>query len=60
MSFDDVMQPRRTVSEEEKPAISELFTDVYDKPTKRLIQQQKELEEHLKTYGQHYPTSKYE
>lgn len=32
----------------------ELFTDVYDKPTANLIEQQKELMEHLEKYGEHY------
>lgn len=33
-----------------KPAIAELFTDVYDKPTPRLLEQQQEMLDHIKKY----------
>lgn len=32
----------------------ELFTDVYDQPTQNLIEQQKELNEHLQKFGDYY------
>jgi len=38
-----------------KPPISELFTDVYDKMTPNLIEQQNEMLEHIKKYPDEYP-----
>ncbi|KAK5580355.1 hypothetical protein RB653_000371 [Dictyostelium firmibasis] len=42
-----------------KPSINEIFTDVYDKPTPALIEQQKELIEHLKLYPDEYPLNQF-
>ncbi|EGG20376.1 3-methyl-2-oxobutanoate dehydrogenase [Cavenderia fasciculata] len=44
---------------QKKPAISELFTDVYDVPTKNLLEQKAELFEHLKLYPDEYPIDQY-
>lgn len=38
-----------------KPAIKELFTDVYDQMSRIQEEQFQELNEHLKTYREHYP-----
>ncbi|KAJ6224127.1 hypothetical protein RDWZM_002672 [Blomia tropicalis] len=38
-----------------KPAIKELFTDVYDQMSRIQEEQFQELNEHLKTYRKHYP-----
>ncbi|KAF2071849.1 hypothetical protein CYY_006841 [Polysphondylium violaceum] len=42
-----------------KPALSEIFNDVYSELTPNLIEQQKELEEHLKLYPDEYPIDQY-
>ncbi|ORY02020.1 Dehydrogenase, E1 component [Basidiobolus meristosporus CBS 931.73] len=39
-----------------KPAIKELFEDVYDKMTPNLVEQKAELDELLKKYPQYYPS----
>jgi hypothetical protein len=39
---------------------TEMFFDVYDKPSALLEKQQKEFLEHLKTNSQHYPLNNYE
>mmetsp|Transcript_45129 Transcript_45129/g.116744 ORF Transcript_45129/g.116744 Transcript_45129/m.116744 type:complete len:425 (-) Transcript_45129:207-1481(-) len=42
-----------------KPAVSELFTDVYDKKTWILEEQEKELHAHLEKYGSNYGLEKF-
>eukprot|EP01133_Synstelium_polycarpum_P019009 gene19009-22754_t len=44
---------------QKKPKISELFNDVYDEMTPNLIEQQKEMLEHLKLYPDDYPIDQY-
>ncbi len=39
---------------------TEMFVDVYDKPSNLIEKQQKEFLEHIKKYGQHYPLDAYE
>jgi 2-oxoisovalerate dehydrogenase E1 component alpha subunit len=42
-----------------KPAISELFNDVYDTKPPRLARQEKELHAHMAMYPDEYPTAKH-
>lgn len=42
-----------------KPPLTDLFTDVYDKLTPNLIEQQNELLNHLKKYPEHYNLSQF-
>jgi 2-oxoisovalerate dehydrogenase E1 component alpha subunit len=51
-----VLESLKKAEEQKKPAISELFTDVYDKLPISLQEQKKELEEHLRKHPDHYPT----
>ncbi|EFA85549.1 3-methyl-2-oxobutanoate dehydrogenase [Heterostelium album PN500] len=44
---------------QKKPMISELFTDVYDTIPNNLLEQQKELIEHIKLYPEEYPIDQY-
>lgn len=37
-----------------KPAASQLFTDVYDEMPPHLVEQTKQLQDHLEKYGEHY------
>ena len=39
---------------------TEMFLDVFDKPSRLLEKQMNEFLEHLKTNKQHYPLNKYE
>jgi 2-oxoisovalerate dehydrogenase E1 component alpha subunit len=43
-----------------KPPITDLFTDVYDKMPKHLIEQQKELERLRSTYPESFDASKFQ
>lgn len=40
----------------EKPAVAELFTDVYDQPTKDLVEQEMLLRESIIKHPKDYPT----
>ncbi len=44
----------KTASDLQKPPIEELFDGVYDKITPNLVEQQNELKEHLRKYGDKY------
>ena len=44
---------------EKYSAVEELFEDVYDVKTRNLEEQEKELKEHLKSYGEHYHLEKF-
>ncbi len=51
------------VSQAEKSkygAPTEMFLDVFDKPSRLLEKQMKEFREHIKAHQQHYPLNKYE
>ena len=50
----EVIDMLRKCGEYKKPRVMDLFTDVYDKMTPNLIEQERELEEHLKTYADKY------
>ena len=39
---------------------TEMFLDVFDKPSRLLEKQMKEFHEHIKANKQHYPLNKYE
>ena len=41
-------------------APTEMFLDVFDKPSRLLEKQLKEFREHIKAHQQHYPLNKYE
>lgn len=40
----------------EKPAINELFTDVYDEAPSNLVEQEKSLREMVKKHPEDYPS----
>ncbi len=46
-------------SAEKFSPIEELFEDVYDVRTKNLEEQEKELKDHLKNYGENYHLEKF-
>lgn len=50
----------KRASEEKLPAISELFTDVYDAPHPDLIEQEAELAAHLKRHPEAYGLEKFQ
>jgi len=58
--FDAVVAAKAVAESEKKPKIENIFNDVYDELTPDLLQQQKELLEHLKKYGDKYPLDLYE
>jgi hypothetical protein len=39
---------------------TEMFHDVYDKPSELLLKQKSEFLEHIKAYKEHYPLDKYD
>jgi 2-oxoisovalerate dehydrogenase E1 component alpha subunit len=43
-----------------KPAVEEMFEDVYQDLPANLAKQRKELAEHLREYGEYYPLDKFE
>ncbi|KAF9168136.1 hypothetical protein DFQ26_001313 [Actinomortierella ambigua] len=54
-----VLKSFAAAEKRKKPAVSELFNDVYDKLTPQLLEQKKEIEELIKKYPDHYDTSNY-
>jgi 2-oxoisovalerate dehydrogenase E1 component alpha subunit len=56
---EDVLGALKRAEGEKKPAIEELFTDVYDKVPQHLQLQQRELLEHISKYPDHYPTDQH-
>ncbi|OBZ82384.1 2-oxoisovalerate dehydrogenase subunit alpha, mitochondrial [Choanephora cucurbitarum] len=50
----DVLASLSAAEKRKKPAIKQLFTDVYDELTPNLVEQQKELEELIKKYPEYY------
>jgi 2-oxoisovalerate dehydrogenase E1 component alpha subunit len=50
----EILRCMRTAEQTKKPAASQLFTDVYAEMPPHLIEQQKELLEHIKKYGDKY------
>jgi len=52
----DIMESFNKAEKRLKPAVPELFTDVYDKTTPMLEEQKREMEEHVKKYPEEYPT----
>ncbi|OZJ04980.1 hypothetical protein BZG36_01773 [Bifiguratus adelaidae] len=55
----EIMKSFSAAEKRKKPAVSELFTDVYDELTPNLLDQKKELEELMKKYPEHYSTDGY-
>lgn len=55
----DILVSFTAAEKKKKPAIKELFTDVYDELTPNLIQQQKELQELIKKYPEYYNTDEF-
>ncbi|MES1912172.1 MAG: hypothetical protein MHM6MM_004490 [Cercozoa sp. M6MM] len=49
-----VLQAFSTASQKKKPALTELFTDVFDKEPQSLQRQRQQLKEHLEKYGSEY------
>lgn len=56
----DVMRALAAAGTQKRPPVSELFTDVYDTIPKHLLEQQKELADHLAKYGDHYQLSDFQ
>ncbi|KAI1728829.1 dehydrogenase e1 component domain-containing protein [Ditylenchus destructor] len=56
----EVLRATNSAENATKQPVSEMFTDVYKEMPKHLEKQRKELEEHLKVYGEHYPLDKFE
>ena len=56
----EVLEAFNLAEKLKKPAISELFTDVYNTLTPQLKQQQAEMEETIKMYPEQYPTADHE
>lgn len=52
-----VLEALKKAETQLKPAVSELWNDVYDEPTWPLKEQKRELEEHLAKWGSEYPLS---
>lgn len=50
-----VLEALKKAEHEVKPAVSELWTDVYDEMTWPLKEQKQQLEEHLAKWGHEYP-----
>eukprot|EP01101_Sappina_pedata_P004153 TRINITY_DN1717_c0_g1_i1.p1 TRINITY_DN1717_c0_g1~~TRINITY_DN1717_c0_g1_i1.p1 ORF type:complete len:421 (+),score=188.65 TRINITY_DN1717_c0_g1_i1:34-1296(+) len=53
-TLERVLTALRTSETHKKPALTELFTDVYDVIPKHLLEQQKEVNEHLAKYASEY------
>lgn len=55
----ETIQALKNAVNEPFPPISELFTDVYDEMTSNLKEQQQDLNDHLKKYGENYNLKKF-
>jgi 2-oxoisovalerate dehydrogenase E1 component alpha subunit len=55
----DILVSFTAAEKKKKPALKELFTDVYDELTPNLIQQQKELQELINKYPEYYNTDEF-
>ncbi|RUS14140.1 thiamine diphosphate-binding protein [Endogone sp. FLAS-F59071] len=55
----NIMKSFNSAEKKKKPAVAELFTDVYDKLTPNLVEQQKELNDLMAKYPEHYSTEGY-
>ena len=53
----EVMEEFQKAEQQPKPNPMELFEDVYDKLPKHLVEQRKQMEEHVKAHQEHYPFS---
>jgi 2-oxoisovalerate dehydrogenase E1 component alpha subunit len=56
----DVLEALKRAEAEKKPPIEELFSDVYDEIPPHLLEQKKELEEHLSKYPENYSIDQYQ
>ncbi|XP_071799613.1 2-oxoisovalerate dehydrogenase subunit alpha, mitochondrial-like [Asterias amurensis] len=56
----EIMQEFEKAEKLKKPSPKYMMSDVFDKPSKRLIQQEQELRQHLKQYKEHYPIDKFD
>lgn len=52
----EMIQAIQTSEKMEKPSVSEMFGDVYDQPTKDLLEQEKLLRETIKSHPKDYPS----
>jgi len=55
-----VLQSMKKAEAEKKPSINEMFTDVYDVMPPHLIEQQRELSEHLQRNADQYDVHQFE
>eukprot|EP01080_Neovahlkampfia_damariscottae_P006000 gene6000-9998_t len=53
----NVLESLEKIENEEKVPYNELFNDVYDKKPQSLIDQEKELHDHLEKYSKHYEST---
>jgi len=53
----EVMEEFQKAEQQPKPNPMEMFEDVYDKLPKNLVEQRKQMEEHVKAHHEHYPFS---
>ncbi|KAI1721718.1 dehydrogenase e1 component domain-containing protein [Ditylenchus destructor] len=56
----EVLRATNSAENTTKQPVNEMFADVYKEMPEHLKKQRKELEEHLKVYGEHYPLDKFE
>ncbi len=56
----EILDAFKRAEGQKKPSIEELWTDVYDTPTPILLDQKRELEEHLAKYPTNYPLDQHE
>lgn len=52
-----VLNALESAEQKPKPSVTELFTDVYHEKPPHLVQQEKELKEHILKYPSHYSTN---
>jgi len=57
---EEILEGLKRAEAQKKPPIDDLFTDVYDTIPQHLLEQKKQLAEHLAKYPQHYPTDLHE
>jgi 2-oxoisovalerate dehydrogenase E1 component alpha subunit len=58
-ALNQVREALKTANEDKKPAIHELFEDVYEGRMEHLERQKQELKDHLKIYGDKYDLASY-
>ncbi|EGD78723.1 hypothetical protein PTSG_11771 [Salpingoeca rosetta] len=57
--YKEVRQAFAAAEKKKKPSLSHMFEDVYDVKPARLVEQEKEMLEHIKKYPNEYPTKEH-